>query len=91
MKNIHHANLALTRFLKESNPETGNDPVQVRLAPAEPPVQNPVYTDSWLNFTQLVLLTVQRDAADLYRQLRSSYADLYREQKGFDDVRFLSF
>lgn len=86
MKNIHHATLAYQSFIQASNPPKTGSEVDVRHAPADEPVKEPVYDDSWLNFTRLVLLTVQRDATDLFKQLRETYGAMCNEQKGFDEV-----
>ncbi|KAI9024312.1 hypothetical protein CLU79DRAFT_834289 [Phycomyces nitens] len=85
MKNIHHATLALENFLKCGNQaRSGN--AQVRRAPAEEPSPVVIYQDPWLNFLQLMILTVQRDATDLFQSLRSTYAQMYREHKGFEEL-----
>ncbi|KAI9489591.1 hypothetical protein BDB00DRAFT_962183 [Zychaea mexicana] len=86
MKNVHHATLAYTQFIEEANPATTGTEAKVRRAPADEPETEPVYSDSWLNFARLVLLTVQRDAVDLFRQLRESYKPMCQEQKGFDEL-----
>ncbi|KAI7884266.1 DUF410-domain-containing protein [Lichtheimia hyalospora FSU 10163] len=86
MKNIHHATLAYQSFIQASNPPKTGSEVDVRHAPADEPVKEPVYDDSWLNFTGLVLLTVQRDATDLFKQLRETYGAMCNEQKGFDEL-----
>ncbi|KAI7856724.1 hypothetical protein BDC45DRAFT_566800 [Circinella umbellata] len=86
MKNVHHAILAYTQFIETAKPETTDTEAKVRRAPAEEPESEPVYSDSWLNFTRLILLTVQRDASDLFQQLRESYKPLSQEQKGFEEL-----
>lgn len=90
-KNIHHATVAYSKYLEEAHPDTADTKASVRRAPAEEATDEPVYLDSWVNFTRLTLLTIQRDAADLFRQLRAAYAELTRQQKGMDDVRNQSF
>ncbi|KAI7866296.1 hypothetical protein BDF14DRAFT_1728739 [Spinellus fusiger] len=85
MKSIHHASLAFNSFLaSESQPQYGRG--QVMMALAEAPTELVIYTDHWLNFSQLMLLTVQRDASDLFVQLRKNYESVYREHKGFDEL-----
>ncbi|KAI8141722.1 hypothetical protein BJV82DRAFT_617283 [Fennellomyces sp. T-0311] len=86
MKNVHHASLAYTKFIEDASPEGTGAEAKIRRAPADEPISEPVYADSWLNFARLVLLTVQRDAADLFRQLRESYKPMTQEQKGFDEL-----
>ncbi|KAI9299522.1 hypothetical protein BJ944DRAFT_136042, partial [Cunninghamella echinulata] len=87
MKGIHHATLAFNSFLKvaaNNAPVTGQ--VDFRYSPAGDITKVPTYEDSWLNFIQLVLLTVQRDASNMFVQLKSTYGSLYQSQKGFDDL-----
>ncbi|CAO3624891.1 unnamed protein product [Cunninghamella echinulata] len=87
MKGVHHATLAFNSFLKvaaSNAPVT--DHVDFRYTPAGDITKVPTYEDSWLNFTQLVLLTVQRDASNMFVQLKSTYGSLYQSQKGFDDL-----
>ncbi|KAI8381434.1 uncharacterized protein BYT42DRAFT_531297 [Radiomyces spectabilis] len=85
MKNIHHATLALASYVKAAQPKT-TESLPFRCAPADEPVQLPVYDDSWTNFAQLMLLTCQRDSADFFRQLRTKYNELYGPHKGFDEL-----
>lgn len=86
MKNLHHATLAYDAFIEHAQPETATT-VSFKNAPADEAHSEPVYSnDSWLNFVRLVLLTVQRDGADLYKQLRGTYGAMCAEHKGFDDL-----
>lgn len=86
MKSIHHATLAFNSFLKTVDNLTVTGQVDFKYAPAGETTKLPTYEDSWLNFTQLVLVTVQRDASNMFVQLKSTYGSLYQSQKGFDDL-----
>ncbi|CEG73719.1 hypothetical protein RMATCC62417_09048 [Rhizopus microsporus] len=93
-KDIHYANLAFTNFIKAgSQPKVAES--KVRRAPADEPTPVDVYSDSWINFTQLVLLTVQRDASDLFQQLKLNYQGLYGSEPHFielmDDIGLVYF
>jgi hypothetical protein len=85
MKSVRHATLAFNSFI-----ETAKLPIQgesdFRYSPAGETVKIATYNDSWLNFTQMVLLTVQRDAAALFKELKSTYAPMYHQHAGFDDL-----
>jgi hypothetical protein len=82
-KEIHHATLSYKSFIA-----TGSQPSaaesQVRRAPADAPTPFVIYADPWMNFTHLLLLTVQRgDSADLFRELKSKYEGLYGNETNF--------
>ncbi|KAI9261759.1 hypothetical protein BY458DRAFT_459250 [Sporodiniella umbellata] len=93
-KDIRFANLAFEQFI-----EAGNQPVvdahEVRKAPADEPTQVNLYQDPWMNFTQLLLLTIQRDGSDLFMELKSKYQSLYGGEKNFvelmEDIGFVYF
>ncbi|RCH87269.1 hypothetical protein CU098_000036 [Rhizopus stolonifer] len=84
-KDIHRATLTFSNFI-----ESGAQPVaaesKVRLAPADEPSPVQVFSDPWMNFTQLVLLSVQRDAADLFQQLKQKYGPLYGQENSFVEL-----
>ncbi|KAI9468902.1 MAG: hypothetical protein EXX96DRAFT_654535 [Benjaminiella poitrasii] len=84
-KNIRHASLAYKHFI-----EAGDQPVagesQVRRAPADSPIPYIIYADPWMNFTQMVLLTVQRDGKDLFTELTSKYSSLYGNENNFVEL-----
>ncbi|KAI9320065.1 hypothetical protein BX666DRAFT_1918887 [Dichotomocladium elegans] len=86
LRNIHHATLAYKSYVEAAKPNVLTTDATVRRAPADEPVSEPIYDDSWLNFTRLILLTVQRDAADLFKHLRETYAAMSRELKGYDEL-----
>lgn len=85
MKSIRHATLTFNHFIKTANLPTQSQ-AEYRYSPAGEAVQVPTYNDSWLNFTQLILLTVQRDGSALFQQLKSTYGPMYHQQKGFDEL-----
>lgn len=93
-KDIHYANLAYTNFIKAGNQPTAAQ-LKVRRAPADEPSDIDVYGDSWINFTQLLLLTIQRDASDLFKELKSKYQGLYGSESNFielmDDIGLVYF
>ncbi|CEP14770.1 hypothetical protein [Parasitella parasitica] len=84
-KDIHHAILAYKNFIK-----AGSQPVvadsKVRRAPAEEPTPFHIYADPWLNFTQMLLLTVQRDGKDLFIELKKKYEGLYGNEANFEEL-----
>ncbi|KAI8093101.1 uncharacterized protein BX664DRAFT_294613 [Halteromyces radiatus] len=84
MKSIRHATMTFNSFIKAANLSTSQ--ADFRYSPAGETVKVPTFDDSWLNFTQLVLLTVQRDGSALFTQLKSTYGPMYHQQKGFDDL-----
>ncbi|KAI7898386.1 uncharacterized protein BX663DRAFT_480172 [Cokeromyces recurvatus] len=84
-KNIRHANLAYTSFIEADNHGVA-DKSEVRRAPADAPTPYIIYNDSWINLTQLVLLTVQRDGKDLFMELKSKYAGLYESDNNFVEL-----
>ncbi|KAI8997849.1 hypothetical protein BDB01DRAFT_846452 [Pilobolus umbonatus] len=93
-KSIHHAHLAYNSFISAGPQPTAGES-QVKKAPADSFTPVPVYNDPWINFIQLVLLTVQRDAAPLFTDLRSKYEELYDQEKNFvellNDIGFIFF
>jgi hypothetical protein len=84
-KDIHHASLAFKNFLS-----AGSQPVAaestVRRAPADEPTPYFIFADPWMNFTQMTLLTVQRDGAELFKELKSKYEGLYGSEPSFVEV-----
>ncbi|ORZ09198.1 hypothetical protein BCR42DRAFT_359028 [Absidia repens] len=85
MKSIRHATLTFNSFLKVANLSAQSE-ASFQYSPAGNTVQVSIYDDSWLNFSQLMLLTVQRDGAALFNQLKSTYGPMYLHQKGFDEL-----
>ncbi|KAI8060861.1 hypothetical protein BC940DRAFT_311271 [Gongronella butleri] len=85
MKSIRHATLALDKFVQIAN-VTPKQEHAFKFTPAGETVQVASYDDSWLNFAQLLLLTVQRDGSNLFLELKKTYGALYQSQKGFDDL-----
>ncbi|ORX62228.1 DUF410-domain-containing protein [Hesseltinella vesiculosa] len=85
MKSIRHATIALTEFLASTDIEKKQSH-DFKFTPAGETIKVTSYSDSWLNFVQLLLLTVQRDGANLFNELKSTYSSLYKQQKGFEDL-----
>ncbi|KAG0169235.1 hypothetical protein DFQ28_003463 [Apophysomyces sp. BC1034] len=85
MKNVHHATIMFKSFIQTQS-RSPKATSKVRRAPADEPTDFLVYDDAWLNFSQLLLLTIQRDAAELFKQLTQKYAELYRDEKGFEEL-----
>jgi hypothetical protein len=85
-KDIHHATLAWKSFVS-AGPQPEATQSKVRLAPASEPVTFPIYADPWMNFSQMTLLTVQRDGADLFKELKSKYESLYSPDSNFVEVK----
>ncbi|KAI8141723.1 hypothetical protein BJV82DRAFT_670242 [Fennellomyces sp. T-0311] len=75
-----------SQFIEDTGPEGAGAEAKTCRALVNEPVSEPVYAGSWLNFVRLVLLTVQRDVADPFRQLKGSYKPMTQEQKGFDEL-----
>ncbi|CAO3672079.1 unnamed protein product [Rhizopus stolonifer] len=84
-KDIHFANLAYKNFIQAGAQPKVNEH-KVRKAPADEPTPVDLYGDSWINFTQLVLLTIQRDASDLFKELKSKYQGLYGCENNFIEL-----
>ncbi|KAI8095390.1 hypothetical protein BDF21DRAFT_405774 [Thamnidium elegans] len=84
-KDILFAQLAYKNFIS-----AGKQPVagesQVRKAPADEPTSYYIYADPWINFTQMLLLTVQRDASDLFKEVQSKYEGLYGSEPNFVEL-----
>ncbi|KAF7720496.1 hypothetical protein EC973_008018 [Apophysomyces ossiformis] len=85
MKNVHHATIMFKSFIKAQT-LSSKATFKVRRAPVDEPTDFRVYDDAWINFSQLLLLTVQRDANELFRQLTQKYGDMYRQEKGFEEL-----
>ncbi|KAI8645589.1 hypothetical protein BD408DRAFT_411699 [Parasitella parasitica] len=84
-KDIHHATLAYKNFIN-AGPQPVAAESKVRRAPAEEPMPFPVYADPWMNFTQMLLLTVQRDGKDLFIELKTKYERLYGSEANFVEL-----
>ncbi|KAI9260464.1 hypothetical protein EDC94DRAFT_142686 [Helicostylum pulchrum] len=84
-KDILFAQLAYKNFIS-----AGKQPVagesQVRRAPADEPTSYYIYADPWINFTQMLLLTVQRDASDLFKEAQAKYEGLYGSEPNFVEL-----
>lgn len=59
---------------------------KVRRAPADEPTPYFIFADPWMNFTQMTLLTVQRDGAELFKELKTKYEGLYGSEPSFVEV-----
>ncbi|KAI8342627.1 hypothetical protein BC941DRAFT_413339 [Chlamydoabsidia padenii] len=87
MKSVRHATMAFNSFINTANTSIPvQSKVDFRYSPAGDTVKITTFNDSWLNFTQLVLLTVQRDGAALFKELKSTYGPMYHQHAGFDDL-----
>jgi hypothetical protein len=84
-KNIHHATLSYKNFIS-AGPQPLAAESQVRRAPADQPSPFHIYADPWMNFTQMLLLTIQRDGADLFRELKAKYEGLYGSEPNFVEL-----
>jgi hypothetical protein len=90
MKNIHYANLAFKTFVKRLDDSEKIGDVPYKPAPADQHINIPIYKDSLINFTQLLILTAQRDGSDLFRSLKSKYSPAWSADNGFDFDEALS-
>ncbi|KAI9284212.1 hypothetical protein BC943DRAFT_326573 [Umbelopsis sp. AD052] len=90
MKNIHYANLAFSAFAKRLDASEKIGAVPYKPAPADDHVNIPIYQDSLINFSQLLILTAQRDGADHFRSLKSKYSPAWSKENGFDFDEALS-
>lgn len=84
-KDIHHANLAFKSFIS-AGPQPVAAESKVRRAPADEPTPYFIFADPWMNFTQMTLLTVQRDGAELFKELKTKYEGLYGSEPSFVEV-----
>lgn len=81
LRSAHKALLIFTSKLSATNPSLGVQDVSssssdIRVFPALPS----------LNFLNMLLLTIQRGSADLFRQLTAHYATQIREAGNWDDA-----
>lgn len=84
-KDIHYATLAYNNFI-QAGPQPVAAESQVRRAPVDEPTPFHIYADPWINFTQMLLLTVQRDGKDLFNELKTKYEGLYGNEANFVDL-----
>ncbi|GAN04765.1 conserved hypothetical protein [Mucor ambiguus] len=84
-KDIHHATLAYNNFI-EAGPQPVAAESQVRRAPVDEPTPFYIYADPWMNFSHMLLLTVQRDGKDLFNDLRTKYEGLYGNEASFVEL-----
>jgi len=89
LRNIRDARTSFETFIeavavKDSSIKAGTAPYRPTLA--SDPVQISLYTVPLLNFLQLLILTVQRDARDLFIKLRTKYSSGLAVEPSFDDV-----
>jgi len=88
LQKLKHANIAMATFLAaiEVDPEQKQGDV--------PPFsfgsrQIELYNSKLINFLQLLLLTVQRDASEQFLLLRTKYADVTAQDPFLDLVSFI--
>ncbi|KAG2171987.1 hypothetical protein INT43_001464 [Umbelopsis isabellina] len=84
MKNIHYANLAFQAFTKRLDASEALGEAPYRPAPADQSINITIYKDSLINFSQLLILTAQRDAGELFKTLKSKYAPAFAQDSKFD-------
>ncbi|CAG8614947.1 5815_t:CDS:2 [Paraglomus brasilianum] len=89
LRNIRDARTSFDTFIeavaeKDSSIKSGTAPYRPTLA--SDPVQISLYTIPLLNFLQLLILTVQRDARDLFTKLRTKYSSSLAVEPSFDDL-----
>jgi hypothetical protein len=84
MKNIHYANLAYQAFTKRLDVSEKVGEAPYKPAPAEQSINITIYKDSLVNFSQLLILTAQRDAGELFKRLKSKYAPAFSQESKFD-------
>jgi hypothetical protein len=90
MKNIQYANFAFTAFVKRLDAAEKIGEVPYKPAPADDHINITIYQDSLINFAQLLILTAQRDAGDLFRSLKSKYSPAWSKENAFDFEEALS-
>ncbi|TPX67187.1 hypothetical protein SpCBS45565_g03954 [Spizellomyces sp. 'palustris'] len=82
LKEIHHANITFETFIKDlktNDPESKGIPLPFKPTDASPP-EVFLYKSSLINFTQFLLLCVQRKAGEQFASLKNQY----RSVVGFD-------
>jgi hypothetical protein len=84
-KDIRHATLAFNNFI-QAGPQPVATESKVRRAPADEPTPVLIFADPWMNFTQMTLLTVQRDGKDLFQEIKSKYQALYGNESNFVEL-----
>lgn len=86
LRSIREAKTSFDTFIAEMDPsiKSGTAPYQPTLTGDK--IEVAIYTLPLLNFLQLLILTVQRDAADLFTDLRNKYKNELSIEPSFDDV-----
>ncbi|CAJ0647343.1 39_t:CDS:2 [Entrophospora sp. SA101] len=77
LQSIKDAKISFDTFISSKQQQQSND-IKTGVAQYRPtitgdPIEIPIYSLPLLNFLQLLILTVQRDAADLFISLRNKY------------------
>jgi hypothetical protein len=86
LRSIREAKASFDTFIAEMDPSirSGTAPYQPTLTGGS--IEMPIYSIPLLNFLQLLILTVQRDAADLFIELRNKYKNELSIEPSFDEV-----
>jgi hypothetical protein len=89
LRSIREAKISFDTFVAEVSEK---DPgIKSGTAPYQPtmtgdPIEVTIYALPLLNFLQFLILTVQRDAADLFTELRTKYKNDLSIEPSFNDV-----
>ncbi|RIA93012.1 hypothetical protein C1645_37012 [Glomus cerebriforme] len=89
LRSIREAKNSFDTFIAEVNEK--HPSIKSGTAPYQPKITGntieiTIYALPLLNFLQLLILTVQRDAADLFTQLRTKYKNDLSIEPSFDDL-----
>ncbi|OZJ02585.1 hypothetical protein BZG36_03650 [Bifiguratus adelaidae] len=76
-KKIQYATLAYTAFTAQLPTSLKAKPVAFRPSPSESSIDVPTFKSPMINFTNFILLCVQRDAVDLYKMALEKYQHVW--------------
>lgn len=89
LRNIRDAKNSFDSFiaeLMEKDPSIKSGTVPYRPTITGDPIEVGLYTIPLLNFLQFLILTIQRDASDLFTELRNKYKSALSIEPSFDEL-----
>ncbi|KAL1919758.1 uncharacterized protein VTP21DRAFT_1689 [Calcarisporiella thermophila] len=90
IKNIRDAIITFDTFIASWKTKDPNvmqaKSVDYKPAPVDPATKVPLYREPLLNFLQLLLFTVQRDAADMFKTLRNAYQQVLSQEQLYSQL-----
>lgn len=86
LRSIREAKTSFDTFIAEIDSSIKSGTAQYQPTLTGDKIEVAIYSLSLLNFLQLLILTVQRDAADLFINLRNKYKNDLSIEPSFDEV-----